>query len=151
MQRVFVLDNQKQPLMPCHPARARQLLDRGKAAVFRRVPFTLILKERTGGDVQPVEARVDPGSRTTGLALVARYPRGDQVVWAANLSHRGQTIKRNLDSRRAIRRGAVAARPATAPRAFSTAPGRRVGCLLPCNRGWTMRRPGRGACNACAR
>ncbi|WP_456445730.1 RRXRR domain-containing protein [Thiolapillus sp.] len=44
MQRVFVLDSQKRPLMPCHPARARQLLDRGKAAVFRRVPFTLILK-----------------------------------------------------------------------------------------------------------
>ncbi|WP_419634066.1 RRXRR domain-containing protein, partial [Thiolapillus sp.] len=24
MQRVFVLDSQKRPLMPCHPARARQ-------------------------------------------------------------------------------------------------------------------------------
>ena len=32
MQRVFVLDNQKRPLMPCHPARARALLDKGKAA-----------------------------------------------------------------------------------------------------------------------
>ena len=49
MQRVFVLDNQKQPLMPCHPARARQLLDRGKSLVFRCVPFTLILKRRAGG------------------------------------------------------------------------------------------------------
>ncbi|WP_294106862.1 RNA-guided endonuclease IscB, partial [Thiolapillus sp.] len=105
MQRVFVLDSQKRPLMPCHPARARQLLDRGKAAVFRRVPFTLILKGRTGGDVQPVEARVDPGSKTTGLALVARFPRGDQVVWAANLGHRGQAITAALDKRRAIRRG----------------------------------------------
>lgn len=26
MQRVFVLDKNEQPLMPCHPARARELL-----------------------------------------------------------------------------------------------------------------------------
>ena len=36
MQRVFVLDSHRQPLMPCAPARARQLLARGRAAVYRR-------------------------------------------------------------------------------------------------------------------
>ena len=51
MQRVFVLDKNKNPLMPCHSARGRQLLTRGKAAVFRQYPFTIILKERDGGDV----------------------------------------------------------------------------------------------------
>lgn len=39
-QRVLVLDTHRQPLMPCHPARARELLKKGKAAVFRRHPFT---------------------------------------------------------------------------------------------------------------
>ena len=36
MNRVFVVDKQKQPLMPCHPARARELLKAGQAASVRR-------------------------------------------------------------------------------------------------------------------
>ena len=48
--RVFVIDSRKTPLMPCHPARARDLLRAGKAAVFRRFPFTIILRERFDGD-----------------------------------------------------------------------------------------------------
>ncbi len=41
----FVLDTNKRPLDPVHPAKARLLLSQGKAAVFRRYPFTIILKE----------------------------------------------------------------------------------------------------------
>jgi hypothetical protein len=44
MSRVFVIDMYQQPLMPCSPRRARILLRRGRAAIFRRYPFTLILK-----------------------------------------------------------------------------------------------------------
>jgi hypothetical protein len=33
MQKAFVLDKNKQPLMPCHLARARELLRKKKAAV----------------------------------------------------------------------------------------------------------------------
>jgi hypothetical protein len=98
--RVFVLDKNKQPLMPCHPARARQLLKQGKAAVFRRSPFTIILKEREGGDTQPIELKRDPGSKTTGIALVAN----GRVVWAAELHHRGERIRYALEKRRAVRR-----------------------------------------------
>lgn len=105
MQRVFVLDSNRKPLMPCAPARARQLLDRGRAAVYRRVPFTLILRVRAGGDVQPVALQVDPGSRTTGLALVADFERGRTVVWAGELAHRGLAIRAALTKRRALRRG----------------------------------------------
>jgi 5-methylcytosine-specific restriction endonuclease McrA len=104
MQRVFVLDHNKQPLMPCHPARARKLLKNGKAAVYRRYPFTIIMKCRVGGDLQPIEIKFDPGSRTTGIALVGHFDRGSEVVWAGNLNHRGLQIKRSLDSRRAVRR-----------------------------------------------
>jgi hypothetical protein len=42
---VFVLDTTKKPLNPVHPGQARRLLKQGKAAVFRRYPFTIILKE----------------------------------------------------------------------------------------------------------
>ncbi len=42
MQRILVLDRNRQPLMPCHPARARELLRKGKAVLFRRYPFTIV-------------------------------------------------------------------------------------------------------------
>ncbi len=106
MNSVFVLSSTNQPLMPCRPARARQLLTRGQAAVYRRQPFTIILRDRTDGDTQPVELKVDPGSTTTGLALVGHFGRqGAVVLWGANLRHRGQAIKARLESRRSLRRG----------------------------------------------
>lgn len=105
MNRVFVLGSTKKPLMPCHPARARELLKKNRAAVYRTQPFTIILKDREDGGVQPVEFKADPGSKTTGLALVALFGNGRRLVWAANLSHRGAAIRANLDSRRSLRRG----------------------------------------------
>jgi len=112
MSKVFVIDTNKQPLHPCHPARARQLLKKGKAAVYRNYPFTIILKYEvsdTGGGegqalhlFQPLRLKIDPGSKTTGLAIV-NDATGD-VVFAAELEHRGAQIKKSLDSRRAIRR-----------------------------------------------
>ncbi|MDW7644042.1 MAG: RNA-guided endonuclease IscB [Desulfuromonadales bacterium] len=104
MQRVFVLDNTKQPLSPCSPARARMLLRNGKAAVYRRYPFTIILKHRTGGDVQSVELKLDPGGKTTGVALVGNHDSANTVLWCAEVHHRGAAIKKALESRRAIRR-----------------------------------------------
>lgn len=50
---VFVLDSNRKPLDPCHPARARKLLKAGKAAVFRRYPFTIILKIHREGREPP--------------------------------------------------------------------------------------------------
>ena len=107
--RILVLATDKTPLMPCHPARARELMRKGKAAVFRRYPFTIILKQETTGtpgraEVQPLAVKIDPGSKATGIAVVAEFPKGNRLVWAAELSHRGQTIKVRLESRRAIRR-----------------------------------------------
>lgn len=104
MQRVLVVDREKKPLMPCRPARARELLNKGKAAVYKRYPFTIILKNRTGGDTQPVAFKVDPGSKTTGVALVAEFKRGKEVIWAAEIEHRGQQIVDALLGRAARRR-----------------------------------------------
>jgi 5-methylcytosine-specific restriction endonuclease McrA len=102
---VFVLDKNKKPLMPCHPARARELLDKQKAAVFRLAPFTIILIDRERGASQDLSLQIDPGSQTTGVALVGAFKNSYYVVWAAHLNHRGQAIKKSLDQRRAIRRG----------------------------------------------
>ena len=103
MQRVWVVDKNQQPLMPCHPARAKRLLRRGKAAIYKRFPFTIILTEREGGDVQNVAFKVDPGSKQTGIALVADCKRGKRVLWAAVLEHRGRH-KAALETRGSLRR-----------------------------------------------
>ncbi|MCX6127463.1 MAG: RNA-guided endonuclease IscB, partial [Proteobacteria bacterium] len=104
MQRVFVLSSSKKPLMPCHPARAKELLKKSKAAVYRLFPFTIILKHRAEGDVQPIECKVDPGSKTTGAALVGTFKRRHRLIFAANIEHRGQAIRDALESRRSLRR-----------------------------------------------
>ena len=44
--KVLVLDTNRKPLMPCYPARAKKLLSSGRASVFRRFPFTIILHDR---------------------------------------------------------------------------------------------------------
>jgi 5-methylcytosine-specific restriction endonuclease McrA len=79
------------------------LLSQGKAAVYQRFPFTIILKiEIKEPDVQPLRIKLDPGSRTTGIAIV--NDATGEVVFAAELSHRGQKIKAALDDRRSVRR-----------------------------------------------
>ncbi|MBJ7900744.1 MAG: HNH endonuclease [Cyanobacteria bacterium RI_101] len=98
---VFVIDTDKKPCDPVHPAQARLLLNQKKAAVFRRFPFTIILKEKQVEEPKPLTVKIDPGSKTTGLSILS----GETVIWGAELSHRGQQIKSALDSRRAIRRG----------------------------------------------
>jgi len=103
MSKVFVLDTKKHQLAPTHPARARQLLRKGKAAVYRRWPLTIILKrEVTEIDNQPLRLKIDPGSKTTGIAIV--NDRTGEVTFAAELQHRGQQIKKAISSRRAVRR-----------------------------------------------
>jgi 5-methylcytosine-specific restriction endonuclease McrA len=104
MQHVLVVDAQQPPLMPCHPTRARHLLRQGRAAVYRRCPFTIILVDRVGGDVQPTQVKIDPGSRTTGLALVVEGQHGKRVVWAADLHHRGHIVHQKIVSRAQLRR-----------------------------------------------
>ena len=52
MTFVFVLDSDRTPLDPCHPARARQLLHQGRASVLRRYPFTIILHDRPAVQAQ---------------------------------------------------------------------------------------------------
>ncbi len=103
MSMVFVVDQQQRPCSPIHPGRARHLLNRGRAAVYHRFPFTLILKEGARvAEPEPLRVKIDPGSKTTGLAVVNDV--SGQVVWAAEVTHRGQQVKARLDQRRACRR-----------------------------------------------
>ena len=112
---VLVIDTNKQPLSPCHPSVVRKLLTSGKAAVFRVYPFTIILKREVIATPEPIEIKIDPGSKTTGIAL----KQGDKVLFGAELTHRGQAIKNSLESRRALRRGRRARNTRYRPARFS--------------------------------
>lgn len=100
--------------MPCSEKRARLLLKRKKAVIHKAAPFTIRLKERVGGAVQPVRIKLDPGSKTTGLALVREEKNvssetGEEkttahVLFLAELTHRGGLIRDRLTARRAFRR-----------------------------------------------
>lgn len=105
MRFVAVVDTNKVPQMPIHPAVSRRLLANRQAAVWEKTPiFTIILKEP--GVQIPADAlriKIDPGSKTSGLVVVD--DRNAVVLWAAELTHKGQEIKDKLAKRRAIRRG----------------------------------------------
>lgn len=113
--KVFVLDKKKHPLMPCSPKRARELLRDRRAVVHKLVPFTIRMKDRVGGDVQPVVLSIDPGSKETGLAISRlsepkeqpsdEDARGPVVhpLFLAELMHRGEQIKKSMEQRKMYR------------------------------------------------
>ncbi len=104
MSNVFVVDTNKQPLNTIHSGEARLLLTRGKAAVLKRYPFTIILKVAIDDPVvAELRIKIDPGSKTTGIATM--NDATGEVVFAAELNHRGQQIMSDLDDRRGVRRG----------------------------------------------
>jgi 5-methylcytosine-specific restriction endonuclease McrA len=113
---VFVLDRKQAPLMPCSEKRARKLLAVGRAHVHRLLPFAIRLVDRTAVDCafQPINIKLDPGSKTTGIALVRESETLDaatgEISTVANvlslfeLVHRGRQISEALSARRQMRR-----------------------------------------------
>jgi hypothetical protein len=103
MSKVFVIDQKKRSLNPIHSAQARQLLRNKKAAVFRQFPFVIILKESHPNlPSSPIRLKIDPGAKHTGITLVK--DASGEVVFAAELKHRGFAIRDSLRYRRQLRR-----------------------------------------------
>jgi 5-methylcytosine-specific restriction endonuclease McrA len=102
--------------MPCTEKRARQLLARGRARVHRLVPFVIRLTDRSAQtcELQPLRIKLDPGSKTTGLAVVrdvvvvdadtGEISTGAAVLSLMDLVHRGRQISEALTARRSMRR-----------------------------------------------
>ncbi len=105
---VFVLNKNKKPLNPCHPAKARKLLKQGKAVIHKKYPFTIRLKELKEGQIPTTDdkneneyrLKIDYGSRYTGFAIIKN---NKEIVWLAEIHHRNN-IKKKMDDRRAFRR-----------------------------------------------
>ena len=99
---VLVIDKRKQPCNTISAAYARILLFSKQAVIHKRFPFTIrlrndnaVLKDRS------YTVKLDPGSKITGVAITDDK---ESVVMLAEIEHRGHIIKKNLDSRRAVRR-----------------------------------------------
>ena len=101
---VFVLDRKKKPLMPCSEKRARLLLNRGRARVHKMYPFTIRLIDRETGQLQPLQLKLDPGSKQTGIAIVREADVTANVVALIELKHRGTAIRKALKQRSDFRR-----------------------------------------------
>ena len=102
---VFVLDKHKKPLMPCSEKRARLLLKKGRAVVHRLHPFTIRLKDRALEEsvVQPLKLKIDPGAKTTGIAVINETDQSrGEVVFLAEIKHKAG-IKKAMDTRRSLR------------------------------------------------
>lgn len=102
--------------MPCTEKRARLLLSRKRARVHRVLPMVIRLMDRTQDSchLQPLRVKLDPGSKTTGLALVresetidlrsGEIKRRATVLLLMELEHRGRQISEALTARQSMRR-----------------------------------------------
>jgi 5-methylcytosine-specific restriction endonuclease McrA len=103
--------------MPCSEKRARKLLESGRARVHKQFPFAIRLTDRfvEHSSLQPLRFSIDPGSKTTGMALCRVEMGVDSstgeitapvmhISFLMELVHRGQQIKDALKSRASLRR-----------------------------------------------
>jgi hypothetical protein len=100
MQYVPVVSATGVPLMPCHAARARQLVRAGKARRrFDRGLFYLQLTERETGDLQPIAIGIDPGSKREGLTIKSAAHtylniQAEAVTWVSEAEQTSTQMRR---------------------------------------------------------
>ncbi|MGB9849116.1 MAG: RNA-guided endonuclease IscB [Moorellaceae bacterium] len=99
--KVFVVDAEGKPLLPCHPARARKLLKVGKAEVERGYPFTIRLQYTVKNPTGVLKVKVVDGSKYVKVALVNE--RTGEAVFRGILFQRNN-VSRLLTLRRGYRR-----------------------------------------------
>ncbi|HEX4204789.1 MAG TPA: RNA-guided endonuclease IscB, partial [Ktedonobacteraceae bacterium] len=96
---VYVLNCHGQPLMPCHPRKARVLLKTGRAKVVKMVPFPLQLLYSSCGYTQGVSPGIDAGTKHIGVSAATEQT----VLYEAEALPRTD-IQGLLSTRRHFRR-----------------------------------------------
>lgn len=87
--------------MPCHPARARELIKKGKAIRrFDRGLFYIKLTQREDGEVQKIAAGIDPGSKKEAVTLKSRDHtflniQADAVTWVGEAEETSTMMRKN--------------------------------------------------------
>ncbi len=103
MLYVPVVGSSGKPLMPCHPARARELVRKGRAVRrFDRGLFYIRWRDRKDGEVQPIAVGIDPGSKKEALTVKSESHtylniQADAVTWVSD------HVKTRREMRRARR------------------------------------------------
>ena len=91
--RVYVINKNGNPLMPCKPAKARHLLRDGKSKVVNRKPFTIQLLWDCEENVGEVRCGIDKGCKVTGIACVGN----GEILFSANIKHRNPVALQQKD------------------------------------------------------
>ena len=106
MIRVPVVSSTNKPLMPCHPARARELVRDGRALRrFNKGIFYIKLINREDGYLQPVACGIDPGSKWEGYTVKSAAHtyiniNADAVTWVKD----NVKIRRDMRKKRRARK-----------------------------------------------
>ena len=99
---VYVLNSDGSPLMPCTEAKARHMIESGKANVVRRTPFIIRLTFLVEGELntEAVTLGVDAGSSVIGVSATTE----GRVLFEAEVEIR-QDVPQNMEERRSKRSG----------------------------------------------
>ena len=102
---VIALDKHKKPMGFMTEKRARHLMEKKRACIYRHYPMVIIVKD---ADVKSMEhlpsyqIKIDPGSVHTGIAVVCNET--DEVVMYMQVEHRAGDIVEALLTRNRSRR-----------------------------------------------
>lgn len=104
---VIVLDKHKQPFGFTTERRARILLTKRRACVYKYYPFTIIVKDKDAKTLTKEEkpeyrVKIDPGSKHTGIAVVRE--KDNTVMVYLQIEHRGEAIVQKIETRNKARR-----------------------------------------------
>ena len=97
--KVFVLNKNNKPLMPCSCCKARKLLKSKKAKIVNYKPFTIQLIYGSRGYTQEVNIGVDLGAKFVGVAIQSQ----NKVIMKGTVELRSD-VKSKLDQKRIYRR-----------------------------------------------
>ena len=100
--QVYVLDMNRQPLMPTrNGAKVRVLLKQKRAKVISKCPFTIKLLYESTTFTQPLTLGVDTGSKYVGGAVINDVT--SEIIYESQTELRDD-IKSKMDRRRQFRR-----------------------------------------------
>ncbi len=92
--------------MPCHAARARELVRKGRAVRrFDRGLFYIQLMDRAEGDIQPIAVGIDPGSKKEAITIKSASHtylnvQADAVTWVGEAEETSTTMRRSRRGRK---------------------------------------------------
>ena len=92
IMKVFVKDKNGKPLNPTNPARARKLLNRGRAKVVKRNPFTIMIidRKKENSYTQNVTLGIDAGYNKVGFSAI----NNSEELISGELELRGDLSKK---------------------------------------------------------